>query len=205
MHRIVQLPPNRSEKETFNVCFSLPMCGWPTSFPWNVHIYLTLFCSYVCFHSFTLLTIVLSLTYSFSFSPSCSAPHPNVLDIGFPKYECSFCDSFFWYRERCVKTSTKNNAHYNLWCREGRACLPLLQSPPELLKILLTPNGCSDSNHFWDLIRTYNSLLSMTSIGCRVDERINNVSAPYTFRISGEIYHRIGSLLPLPDCRPSFL
>lgn len=101
--------------------------------------------------------------------------------------------------------STKNCVRYNLCCREGRVRLPVLQPPPELLKLLLTPNGCADSNHFRDLIRTYNSLLSMTSIGCRVDERINNGSAPYVFKISGELYHRIGSLLPLPDSRPSFL
>lgn len=142
---------------------------------------------------------------SFLILLSYSVPRPNIFDVRFPEYKCGFCGAFFWYRERCVATSTKNDVRYNLCCRGGRVRLPLLQSPPHLLKLLLTPNGCTDSNHFRDLIRTYNSLLSMTSIGCHVDERINNGSAPYVFKISGEVYHRIGSLLPLPDYRPSFL
>lgn len=125
--------------------------------------------------------------------------------MGSPEYKCGFCGAFFWYRERCVATSTKTDVRYNLCCREGRVCLPALQPPPQLLKMLLSPNACPDSNHFRDLIRTYNSLLSMTSIGCHVDEHINNGSAPYVFKISGEVYHRIGSLLPVADCRPSFL
>ncbi|GJV12263.1 hypothetical protein Tco_1353804 [Tanacetum coccineum] len=40
----------------------------------------------------------------------------------------------------------------------------------------------------------------MTSFGARIDESINHGRAPYVFKISGEIYHWIGSL-----CPPRFL
>lgn len=42
----------------------------------------------------------------------------------------------------------------------------------------------------------YNSMLSFTSMGARIDRSVTHGRGPYTFRISGEICHRIGSLLP---------
>ncbi|GKA88911.1 hypothetical protein Tco_0810723, partial [Tanacetum coccineum] len=37
---------------------------------------------------------------------------------------------------------------------------------------------------------------NMTSFGARVEDSINNGRAPYVFKISGEVYHWIGSLCP---------
>ena len=51
-------------------------------------------------------------------------------------------------------------------------------------------------------IGTYNSILSFTSIGVSIDQSIMDGCRPYTFRISGENYHQIGSLLP-PQGQPS--
>ena len=36
----------------------------------------------------------------------------------------------------------------------------------------------------------------MTSMGGKIDYGLMNRTGPYSFRISGENYHRIGSLLP---------
>jgi hypothetical protein len=35
-------------------------------------------------------------------------------------------------------------------------------------------------------------------------KKINDGEGPYVFRVNGQIHHRIGSLLPLPDNCPKF-
>ncbi|KAJ1686117.1 hypothetical protein LUZ63_017507 [Rhynchospora breviuscula] len=126
------------------------------------------------------------------------------LDIGRPDRICSFCGAFFWHRERCVKTSTKNCPTYNLCCRKGRVSIPLLEQPPYILQQLLSSGDNPDSKHFKKLIRVYNSMFSFTSFGCKLDDSINNGSAPYVFKISGQISHKMGSFLPLPGYKPTF-
>ncbi|XP_076904247.1 uncharacterized protein LOC143559608 [Bidens hawaiensis] len=41
-------------------------------------------------------------------------------------------------------------------------------------------------------------------MGGKIDHSINRGNAPYTFRLSGENYHCLGSLLPLEGCKPQF-
>ncbi|XP_062074098.1 uncharacterized protein LOC133778245 [Humulus lupulus] len=53
-------------------------------------------------------------------------------------------------------------------------------------------------------IRAYNSMFAFTSMGGRVDTSINQSAGPYTFRISGQNYHHIGSLLPEVGKKPQF-
>ena len=50
----------------------------------------------------------------------------------------------------------------------------------------------------------YNSALSFTSIGVNVDQEVTGTSGVYTFRIHGEMYHRIGTLLPNSETPPQF-
>nr|GEW10743.1 helitron helicase-like domain-containing protein [Tanacetum cinerariifolium] len=52
---------------------------------------------------------------------------------------------------------------------------------------------CSD-RHFLENIKAYNHMFSMTSLGAQIDESINNGRGPYVFKISGQLYHWIGSL-----------
>ena len=42
----------------------------------------------------------------------------------------------------------------------------------------------------------YNSALSFTSIGAKIDDHITGTRGVYTFQIHGEMYHNIGTLLP---------
>ncbi|GKF31160.1 hypothetical protein Tco_0100958, partial [Tanacetum coccineum] len=53
-----------------------------------------------------------------------------------------------------------------------------------------------EDRHFLENIRAYNQMFSMTSLGANVDESINNGRGPYVFKISGQLYHWIGSLCP---------
>ncbi|GJY75151.1 DNA helicase [Tanacetum coccineum] len=45
----------------------------------------------------------------------------------------------------------------------------------------------------------------MTSLGAHIDESINNGRGPYVFKISGQLYHWIGSLCPAEGEPPRFL
>jgi len=47
-------------------------------------------------------------------------------------------------------------------------------------------------------------MFSFTSIGGKIDSSMNNGSAPPQFILSGQNYHRIGSLLPEESSNPKF-
>lgn len=47
-------------------------------------------------------------------------------------------------------------------------------------------------------------MFAFTSMGGNIDKKINDGEGPYVFRVNGQIHHRIGSLLPLPDNCPKF-
>ena len=42
----------------------------------------------------------------------------------------------------------------------------------------------------------YNSTLDLTSMACKVDKEINNRSGPYVFRMNGQNYHIVATLVP---------
>jgi hypothetical protein len=60
-----------------------------------------------------------------------------------------------------------------------------------------------DAKDFRQRIRSYNNALAFTSVGANLD---TSVAQPgnYTYRLRGELYHRMGSLLPQPGEAPKF-
>lgn len=84
---------------------------------------------------------------------------------------------------------------YSICCQKGRVSLPAIQEPPHILKGLL------ESLHFRENIKVYSSMLAFTSVGAEVDQSVALGYGPYTYRIQGELYHRLGSLLP-PEGKP---
>jgi hypothetical protein len=50
----------------------------------------------------------------------------------------------------------------------------------------------------------YNSVLAFTLLDAKVDESVIGSPGPYSFRIQGELYHKIGSLCPAEGQRPQF-
>ncbi|CAH9106978.1 unnamed protein product, partial [Cuscuta europaea] len=60
------------------------------------------------------------------------------------------------------------------------------------------------SKHFEDNYRSYNSMFSFTSMGGRVDKTINRGGSPPVFKLGGQNYHLIGSLLPEEGNVPKF-
>ena len=47
-------------------------------------------------------------------------------------------------------------------------------------------------------------MFAFTSMGAKIDKSINNGSSPYVFKISGQVHHLMGSLLPLDGQCPKF-
>nr|AAT73668.1 hypothetical protein [Oryza sativa Japonica Group] len=100
-----------------------------------------------------------------------------------------------------IGSSTSNQSFNH---RRGRIWLPPYQPPPQPLLDLLTSQNSTLSNHFFDHIRQYNSMFVITSMGAKINESINDGRAPYVFKISGQVCHRIGSLLPPQGHRPEY-
>jgi hypothetical protein len=86
----------------------------------------------------------------------------------------------------------------------GKVKLPPLVPPPLILDEFL--RGSSDkAKHYRDNIRAYNSMFAFTLMGGKVVNDVNRGGrAPPVFKIHGQNYHRIGSLLPAVGEPPRF-
>ena len=80
----------------------------------------------------------------------------------------------------------------NLCCAGGRVVLPSFPPMPQEIYNLL-----EESTEFRKKIRKYNQVMSFCSLGAKVDETLaNERNGIYTFRVSGQIHHQIGSAEP---------
>lgn len=68
---------------------------------------------------------------------------------------------------------------------------------------LLTSDS-DKAKHFRRNIRSYNSMFAFTSMGVEIDLSLNNGSSPPIFRLHGQNYPLIGSLLPTGNATPKF-
>ncbi|GJV98127.1 ATP-dependent DNA helicase PIF1 [Tanacetum coccineum] len=114
--------------------------------------------------------------------------------LGPPSYQCSMCNVTMWYNERSDKARKAVTPTFSLCCQEGKVLLPRFNDTPQPLKKLLDYIDPTTSR-FKDQITVYNSMFCFTSFGARIDHSVNSGRGPYTFRINGQNYHRMGSLL----------
>ncbi len=115
---------------------------------------------------------------------------PDVC-IGGMTQTCPYCAAKKWKGETP-----------GLCCSGGKVKLPELPELPEILQDLLTNDSC-DGKHFRSHIFKYNSAFQMTSFG--TDNNLTDRGFFTTFRVQGQVYHRIGGLLPLPDQEAKFV
>ncbi|UYV79307.1 hypothetical protein LAZ67_17002062 [Cordylochernes scorpioides] len=116
--------------------------------------------------------------------------HP-LISLGMMDTTCRFCGALRWKDESS-----------GMCCSNGKVRLPLIDLPPEPLRSLLSGEN-SDSVHFLRNIRKYNSCFQMTSFGA--ENQTHSVTFPTTFSIQGQVYHRIGSLMPSENQQSRFL
>ncbi|GIY77822.1 hypothetical protein CDAR_370201 [Caerostris darwini] len=99
------------------------------------------------------------------------------------------------------------NEPAGLCCASGKVQLPEIETPPEPLYGLLIGTD-PDSSLFLKSIRTFNSCFQMTSFGATEivqNNAANGQQFNSTFKIKGQVFHKVGSLLPMPDESYKFL
>lgn len=126
---------------------------------------------------------------------------------GMPDYECRYCHAMFWLRECSSGQSTVRGGRivYNKCCKGGKVVIPPFRKRPEPLASLARFDGDARCKQFLKNIRQYNCLFAFTSMGANIDRSMNDGRGPPVFKISGQVHHRIGSLLLEDGTSPKFL
>lgn len=107
-----------------------------------------------------------------------------------PRIPCSWCQSYKWHEEP-----------NGMCCSGGKVQIPIIDLYPEPLHSLLTQQHTM-SEHFLASIRQYNGCFQMTSFGAKEVKEGNFMP---TFKVQGQVYHKIGSILTNSQEKPSFL
>ena len=116
--------------------------------------------------------------------------YSKASDIGAMTHNCTQCTAMKYPGE------TKG-----MCCCDGKVNIPLLNEPLDPLKSLFS-GETPESRHFLENIRKYNNAFQMTSFGA---ERVNEGGFMPTFKVQGQVYHQVGSLLARPDDEAKFL
>jgi hypothetical protein len=128
---------------------------------------------------------------AFQYQPSENYHDHNTVQIGKMEVVCSQCQALKWRDETP-----------GMCCSNGKVKLPFSLSPPDPLKTLMA-GQTPLSRHFLTNIRKYNSCFQMTSFGA-TREVYEHGFMP-TFKVQGQVYHKIGSLLPVENGDHQFL
>ncbi|XP_063920741.1 uncharacterized protein LOC135135573 [Zophobas morio] len=99
----------------------------------------------------------------------------------------------------CLAYKSKEEAP-GICCAGGKVQLPTFEPLPEPLHSLIM--GLHPEQLHMDGIRKYNSCFQMTSFGAK---KIMEDGFMPTFKVHGQVYHLVCSLLPLPQQDPQFL
>src|ERR1700679_192599 len=131
-------------------------------------------------------------------------PGPPVQrhSLGPMNLQCPHCHALHFSAEK-LTSSTRNNLKFGLCCLTGQINLPQFPPAPRQLRDLF--DGTSPhSLDFKKNIRQYNTAFAFTSVGVKVDQSVLDGSGPYSFRISGELRHLSGALLPSAGEAPKY-
>ncbi|KAK4394530.1 hypothetical protein Sango_1607300 [Sesamum angolense] len=105
-----------------------------------------------------------------------------------------------------LSSSSSDDLHNPPNVGEGRRKVMLPEIPVPVDLIRLFTDQSAEGRIFRQNIRAYNHVFSFTSLGVALDQSLAPFDQGiYTFRAHGSIYHRIGSLLPLPGTRPRYI
>ncbi|XP_074323774.1 uncharacterized protein LOC141660686 [Apium graveolens] len=126
----------------------------------------------------------------------------GYMNLGPPSKLCNKYGATMWNEERNNKSCPRKEPTFSMCCRNGQIHLPKERPPPEPLAFLLL--GGEKLRHFKQYIRVYNCMFQFTSIGGKIDNSINRGSSPYYFRLQGQNYHLVGSLVSLDRSSPKF-
>ncbi|KAH8090509.1 hypothetical protein HD553DRAFT_261054, partial [Filobasidium floriforme] len=119
--------------------------------------------------------------------------------LGSIEVECPHCHALHFSEERLTRSS-KRNPKFGNCCTSGKVILPSIGVNVDfpLLDSLLKRDH-PQSNAFIENLRHINNVLSFTSLGINADATTWGPQGIYNLRISGELVHKIGSILPDPQ------
>ncbi|CAN1247135.1 ATP-dependent DNA helicase PIF1 [Linum grandiflorum] len=145
---------------------------------------------------------------SFTIQPRSQHIHPDLpvverFDIGGPSSVCQHCQAIMWKEESTHASQNKQHPQFTLCCNDGGVRQALAREPPRYLRDLMQSES-ANRRHFCDYIRAYNGVFCFTSMGGKVNRQLNDGSSVYIYSIGGQIFHRIGSLLPREGTAPGF-
>ncbi|GFR98287.1 hypothetical protein ElyMa_004497600 [Elysia marginata] len=86
-------------------------------------------------------------------------------------------------------------------CNNGKVIPQVYPPLPEYLSALSNQDS-TDSEHFLSNAKKYNCVFQLTSFGCN---KVTVAGWNPSFRIHGQVCHRVGALLPVQDAKPTFL
>ncbi|OAD75969.1 hypothetical protein PHYBLDRAFT_59500 [Phycomyces blakesleeanus NRRL 1555(-)] len=122
---------------------------------------------------------------------------PAVDNSGDMDIECQFCGAM-------IRSSLRSRT-FSMCCNKEKHVLPQIEPTPTGIAELLNYRT-RDGKKFLENIRSYNSTMSFTSLGAKIDTSVgNNINGAYNFWIHGTICHRIGSILPVTESDVAYL
>ncbi|GKC59671.1 ATP-dependent DNA helicase PIF1, partial [Tanacetum coccineum] len=126
------------------------------------------------------------------------------IDHGDPIFHCESRDALLWHAKSIIGNSHSTSGSFLLCCCRGKVKLGNeMHNPPKLLMDLINENHPKSKN-FIENIRRYNLMFSLTSIRAKQDTSVNQGHGVYCYRIQGQNYHRMGTLLPEEGKPPTF-
>ncbi|XP_028793347.1 uncharacterized protein LOC114749047 [Neltuma alba] len=129
----------------------------------------------------------------------------GYIDEGDADYVCHYCGALMWFNERLKRAPSNEYPLFSICCCHGKILVPLMQPPPETFRKLFFDKDNPQSKRFLSNIRAYNNMFCFTSMGGKINHSINNTGAgPYSFVMSGQNYHLLGSLLPPEGSQPVY-
>ncbi|XP_050110486.1 uncharacterized protein LOC126589277 [Malus sylvestris] len=128
----------------------------------------------------------------------------EYVDFGLRNCQCQYCSALFWSTEQSAKNASSSTLQFTTCCMSQKVKFPRVKPTPPYLDDLLNPKNSRNSLQFKTNIRSYNSMMALTSMGAKVDASINKGRGPYVFKINGQVHHLMGSLLPLEGEIPKF-
>ncbi|GFW01796.1 ATP-dependent DNA helicase [Trichonephila clavipes] len=126
---------------------------------------------------------------AFKYKPNIAYSMDEIVNLG-SRLPCSWSHALKW------KDETQG-----MCCSGGKVQLSTFEPYPEPLHSLLTHQNPL-SEHFLSTIRKYNGCFQMTSFGAKEIKEGNFMP---TFKVQGQVYHRIGSLMARAHQKLSFL
>nr|XP_043639442.1 uncharacterized protein LOC122610526 [Erigeron canadensis] len=127
----------------------------------------------------------------------------DYVDHGDAIYKCSKCNAMLWEAEMRRGNANGKKSAFSLCCKAGTVELPQPPQPPEQL-FNLYKDDTPKAKNFMNNIRAYNMMFAFTSMGGKVNQGPLKGRGPYVFRLQGQNFHRMGSLLAGPGEEPKF-